>query len=357
MSNLALHAGSIARERLLDEGLRPESFRVLVGASGGPKWFVLHGLDRYLFGEFFGAAANELITLGSSAGAWRMSCLATADPVAAIDRLATLYSEQRYSEKPNEKEVTQQARLMLRAALGENGAQEIIENERFRTHILAERCKGLGSSEVKWLRASWLAASASLNVISRRTLSWFFQRTVFTNMGDLSPYRNLVDVDTAIVPLSPDNLHDAMISSGSIPFVLEGTRDPAGARPGLYWDGGIVDYHFDLDFCSGDELVLYPHYLGSVIPGWFDKHISWRHARRSNYDNVVLLAPGQDFIASLPNGKLSDRGDFVRFGHEERLRLFRQVLDRSQVLAEEFDRLVHHGVSAEQIKPIGNLSS
>jgi hypothetical protein len=44
IDTLALHAGPEARERLLDEGLKPEQFGLLVGASGGAKWLVLSAM-------------------------------------------------------------------------------------------------------------------------------------------------------------------------------------------------------------------------------------------------------------------------------------------------------------------------
>ena len=93
-SSLSIYAGPTARAQLLEQGVTAAQFKVMVGASGGPKWFVLYGLDRYLFGDFLQRRTEPLLTLGSSAGAWRMCCLATADPVAAIERLAKLYSEE-----------------------------------------------------------------------------------------------------------------------------------------------------------------------------------------------------------------------------------------------------------------------
>ena len=81
---LALHAGSEARERLLDEGLRPEQFGLLVGASGGAKWLVLAALDRVLFPWLMQGRSTPLACVGSSIGAWRHLCLAQDDPAAAI---------------------------------------------------------------------------------------------------------------------------------------------------------------------------------------------------------------------------------------------------------------------------------
>lgn len=356
MSALRIHAGPTARARLLEEGLHSELFAAMVGASGGPKWFVLHGLDQYLFGEFFTSRERPLYTLGSSAGAWRICCMAMDDPVAAIDRLAEFYSQERYSSNPDTAEVTEQARVMLNRVLGKTGPGEIARNTRFVTHIVSARCRGMQNDAGKLHQALHLAASAALNSFNRRSLNLFFERTVFTPAGTDSPWYSVTDLQTHFVPLREDNVFDAMIASGSIPFVLEGVTDIAGAKPGVYWDGGITDYHFDLPFHKGEDLVLYPHFHGRVIPGWFDKHLAWRHAHSGNYHNVVLLAPSPEFVASLPNGKLSDRSDFKHFDYAQRRKIFQEVLARGQELAEEFANLIENGINPGQIHPIGNVA-
>ncbi|NQV71229.1 MAG: patatin-like phospholipase family protein [Pseudohongiella sp.] len=351
MSSLSIFAGPTALQRIQADGLRADQFKVMLGASGGPKWFVLFGLDRYLFGEFFARRESQLLTLGSSAGAWRMCCLATSDPVAAIERLARSYSEERYSDAPTTGEITGKARNMLADMLGENGAAEIVGNAHFKTHIIADRCKGFGASSSKSLQTIFLVASALTNGISRKSLSWYFERTIFTTMGQSSPWACSKDLDTCLTSLSEENIFEAMIASGSIPFVLDGVRDIRGAKPGLYWDGGITDYHFDFDFHGGDDLVLYPHFSSRVIPGWFDKHVPWRKVNERNFDNVVLLTPSREFVASLPYGKIPDRTDFEKFDYDTRLAYWREVLDKSQVLADEFSELVVSGKGVNKIKP------
>lgn len=355
MAALSIHAGTTARARILEEGFHPELFKVMVGASGGPKWFILHGLDQFLFGEFFAGRQQQLLTLGSSAGAWRLSCLATANPVASIDRLAELYSQERYSDQPDPGEVSDQARTMLATVLGESGAREIADNKVFRTHVITDRCRLIGDGAGKFSQAITLSASAACNSISRRSLGWFFERTIFSNMGNLSPWTRLADLPTTVAELTATNVFDVLIASGSIPFVLEGVRNIEGASPGLYWDGGITDYHFDLPFLGGEGLVLYPHFQGRVVPGWFDKHVPWRRAHASNYHNVVILAPSPELIAELPNGKLSDRTDFENFDYHRRRDIFRNVLEAGRRLADEFQTLVEHGVQPDQVRPIGNI--
>lgn len=351
MSSLTIFAGPHALQRLRSEGLNAEQFKVMLGASGGPKWFVLFGLDRYLFGEFFANRERELITLGSSAGAWRMCALATGNPVAAIERLAKRYSEEQYSEVPSTDEITDQAREMLIETLGPNGVKEIVENEIFRTHIIADRARGIGSSRVKALRRLQLFSSAMLNIASRKTLSLFFERNIFSNMGQLSPFKSTNDLATAHVALSEENLMDAMMASGSIPFVLNAVRDIPGAKRGMYWDGGITDYHFDFPFHAGDDLVLYPHFSSTVIPGWFDKRVPWRRVDLKNFENVVLVVPSKEFVAELPFGKIPDRTDFETLDYSSRVVYWKTVLEQSQRLADDFAALVESGAGIDDVQP------
>lgn len=338
-------------QRLRNEGLNADQFDTMLGASGGPKWFVLYGLDRYLFGEFFANRQQELITLGSSAGAWRMCCLATAEPVAAIERLAKSYSEEAYSAKPTTDEITRKARQMLVETLGPDGAEQIVKNETFRTHIIADRARGIGSSSLKSLRLIQLLSSAVLNTASRKTLSLFFERTIFSNMGQMSPFSNIDDLKTCHVGLSEDNVLDALMATGSIPFVLNGVRDIADAKRGLYWDGGITDYHFDFPFNSGKDLVLYPHFSSTVIPGWFDKRVPWRKVNPKHFENVVLVTPSPEFVAGLPHGKIPDRTDFQTLGDEERLSYWATVLESSKQLADDFSALVERGTGIDSVRP------
>jgi hypothetical protein len=356
MSALSIYAGPTALEIIRRNGLNANQISTLVGASGGPKWFVLYGLDRYLFGEFFAGRDKPLVTLGSSAGAWRVCCLALADSVAAIERLAMLYSSEQYSGQPSTHEVTEKAKIMLAEVLGHKGIQEIINNKVFHTHIIANRCKGFGSSTSRTLQIIALVASAFANAISRKSLSLFYQRTIFTNMRELSPWAGLIDLDTQLISLIEENVFDAMMASGSIPFILDGVRDIAGAPKGQYWDGGITDYHFDIPFYSGSDLVLYPHFSPKVIPGWFDKNLWWRSVDPANFHNVVLVTPSQSFVDSLPYGKIPDRKDFNTLDYEVRLAYWQTVLVKSAELADDFKELIDNDVGLEAIQPFDHIT-
>ncbi|MCP5358442.1 MAG: patatin-like phospholipase family protein [Pseudomonadales bacterium] len=349
---LDLFAGPTALRRLQREGLRADSFGTVVGASGGPKWFVLYGLDRYLFGDFFAGREKPLVALGSSAGAWRLSCLGLQDPVAGIDRLAKHYAAQQYSADPDIDEVSQEAVKLVDIVLGEHGAREIAEHPVVQVNIIADRVRGLVASERRGALMAGLGLSAVANLFSRRTLGRWFQRVVFHAGPPAPALAALKDFDTRCVRLTEGNVRKALLASGAIPLVLKGVADIPGAPPGLYRDGGITDYHFDLPFQQGEDLVLYPHFYSHFSPGWFDKSLPWRRPRATHYHNVLVLAPSREFVRSLPHGKIPDRKDFVRMDFDARHAYWQTVLQESARLGEEFAQLVRSGEGLERIRPL-----
>jgi len=143
------------------------------------------------------------------------------------------------------------------------------------------------------------------------------------------------DYPTQQVLLTESNFQAALQASCSIPFVLKAVHDIPGAPSGAYWDGGVTDYHLHLNWRG---LVLYPHFQKSVVPGWLDKHLRWRHKASSFLDNVVVLAPRPDWVQTLPNGKLPDRTDFTRYGSNlaARVQAWSTAVADSARLADEF---------------------
>jgi len=352
MSALSILAGPRALQQLRDGGLRQEHVSLVAGASGGPKWFVLYGMDRYLAGAFFRGRSTPLATLGTSAGAWRLACLGLRQPLEGIDRLAQRYATQTYSSgRPDRHEVSREARQLVRDVLGESGAAEIAGNRLIRTHIIADRARGPVRSEHRLVLGAGLAACGLFNALSRRSLGWFFERTVFSSAG-YEPLFPFDDLPTRHVPLTEGNVGDALMATGSIPLVMEGVRGVRGAPGALFRDGGITDYHFDLPFAGLDGLVLYPHFYAGMVPGWFDKMVRWRHIHPEHFDNVIVLAPSAKFVADLPYGKIPDRRDFEVLDTARRIDYWTRVLDAGQVLGDALEAFVEHGRGLDDIRPL-----
>ena len=89
---------------------------------------------------------------------------------------------------------------------------------------------------------------------------------------------------------------------------------------------------------DGAPLVLYPHFQSSVVPGWLDKHLRWRHRSTPALDPMIVLSPSAEWIAGLPLGKLPDRNDFMHYGTDTaaRVRAWSAATAAARQLADEF---------------------
>lgn len=348
---LDIYAGSTAYKVLCEEGLHPDQFDVMLGASGGPKWFTIAGLDRVIVPEFFKGRTKPLNLVGSSAGAFRFACLAQEYPLKAINLLAERYSNTVYSENPTVDEISESAGALLSEILADGGAQQIIENETFLAHFSTVRSKGLTQSENKYLLGVGLLGSAAANLVSRTSLKWFYERVLFSVKASQLKYIDPNNISSSSVELTKDNVADALLASGAIPAVLKGIKDIDGGKSGMYRDGGVVDYHFDLAFPEA-KLVLYPHFYSKAIPGWFDKFSGLRKPHKDSYHNVVLLCPSPEFVKALPFNKIPDRKDFEDMDAETRIKYWTTVLQETDRLGEEFLKLSNHAQLLNKLKPL-----
>ena len=341
---LDIYCGENALKTIEEHGFKQELFTTMLGASGGPKWFSLFGLDKYLFGEYFKDRSAELNLVGSSAGAFRFAALSQKNPVAAITRLATLYSQTTYSAKANSAEITTKAVALLKQVLGAEGADEIINNPVFKAHFVVAKCRGLTTFESKMPLMSGLVASMVFNQVDRGLLAKQYQRYVYHHPKSQITITDKFNFNTQYQALTRENLAESLLASGSIPVVMQGIKDIAGSAKGMYRDGGIIDYHFDVDITPSAGLTLYPHFSSTPKAGWFDKNLA-RKVDRQYYSNTVMLVPSDEFIAKLPFGKIPDRKDFTDLDANTRLKYWQTVLQQSEYLAEEFANIVAKGKS------------
>ena len=341
VSSLTLRAGPKALAILRERGLRAEDVDIIPGASGGAKWLSIAGLDKYLFGEFLQQPRTRPMHLiGSSIGSWRMACLAQRDPVAALERGHHGYIyDQRYSPRPGPREVTAVLSRILDDLLGPTGVDEILAHPWARVHVITALGSGFAARDRRWSLMVALAIAATANFVSRRYLALQMKRYVFHSAGSDTPFLHLSDLPTTHVPLTRENLREVLLASGAIPLVVEGVSIP-GREGELHWDGGVVDYHLDLDFGAGDGIVLYPHFFDHIVPGWFDKGISWRRGTSVNFDRALLIAPSAEFVASLPGSKIPDRKDFYSMPESERIRRWQIAREASDRLGDEMRELV-----------------
>jgi hypothetical protein len=356
MQALEIHAGARALRHLREHGLRPADVRAIPAAAGGPKGLVLNPLDRFLFGRWLADSTHTVHLLGASIGAWRMATACLADPDSAFAQMAADYIAQDYPHAPGKAPKASVVSAVFGAKLAERfGGREaeVLGHARFRLHVFTSRGRHLLRREGRLRTPLGYLGAFATNAMSRKAMGGWLERVIFSDVREPLPL-HLHDFRTQVVPLAPANLQPAILASCSIPFWLEAVHDIPGGPAGAYWDGGITDYHLHLDYASMKEgLVLYPHFQKSVVPGWLDKALRHRHRASAHLDNLVLLSPSAEWIATLPNAKLPDRNDFKRYGDDLAARVadWTRAVQESDRLADEFARWLEHPGSIE-VKPL-----
>lgn len=337
-SPLHLAAGPKALRHIQENGLQLADIRAMLGASGGPKWLVLNQLDRFLAPRLATDPDVSVDLLGTSIGSWRFACYAQPDPLAAIERFEEAYFEQAYSAKPGPAEISQVCDRILDTLLHHQHAA-IVTNPHRRLHTIANRCRPAmldrHGEPGKWQ----LGAAALMNIAGRDQLRHFFERVLFAPAGSQLPFREGMFTQEN-VRLDTANLQQALMATASIPLIMQAIHDIPGTAGGTCVDGGIIDYHFDSALPYEQGIVLYLHFSPRLVPGWFDKMLPWRKPRATSLDNLLLIAPSSEFIATLPNGRIPDRHDFVTISDAQRKANWRQVLGETGRLAEALANLL-----------------
>jgi hypothetical protein len=353
---LSIYAGKKAFGLIREQGFTPDMVEIVAGAAGGPKWLVLSGLDRAVFFRWFTHRDAPLYFVGSSAGAWRLGALALGEK--AYDSFLDAYVHQTYRIRPDAGMVSREILRILNSFLNDGGVEKILDHPYIRMNALSTRCRWPGSMERPYPLIFSMALGGLLNLVSRRLLGVSFSRTLFFDPRDKPPFFEMDGFPLQKAPITRENFRQVMMASGAMPVLIEGVRDVPGALPGMYRDAGIIDYHVNIPFNSR-SIVLLPHYVDRITPGWFDKMLFWRKPDKRNLDNVVLLCPGKAFVEKLPNRKIPSREDFKDYWHRDADRIFfwRRVVSLTQILGEEFLEAVESGSFVSNIKSIDILYS
>jgi len=349
-SSIRIFAGSLAKQRIAEYGLQAADVAVIPAAAGGPKGLILQKLDQWLFGSWLPQAPRERTLIGASIGSWRMAAAACADPVAGFQRLGDLYCGQTYPENPDTDCVTREISGMLDQLIG-GYEQEILRNPSYRLHILTNRgLRHLQTANSLSAEKTAFARAALANLRGRDHLAAHLERVVFSDQRDTLPWlQTAFDAfSTVFTPLQSDNLRQALLASGTLPLIMNKVSGIPAAPQGQYWDGGIIDYHLAFPYhrLGQDQLVLYPHFAPYLVPGWLDKALPWRRTHRAPFrdwmQNVILIAPSNDFLRTLPRGKLPDRKDFSYHGlnHQRRIQDWKIAMSEAERLRDDLIRFI-----------------
>lgn len=375
MADVAIQAGPRALAHIRANGLSANDITIVPGAAGGPKGLGLAKLDEWLFADWlptsFATRTKPINLIGASIGAWRFASVCKGAPGgvfssqatrAGLRALADAYCEQRYPKNTNAAFVSGTARDLIRDLfVGQIG--DVLSHPHYRLNLLAVRGKGLLARDVPGRTHVGFAAATVANLGGRRHLRHFLDRVWFTaNSPETSAPIGVSPLfaaqfdafHTDYATLTETNFSDALVSSGSIPLVMQGVSNIVGAPRGTYWDGGIIDYHLSLPYAAHAGLTLYPHFTHTITPGWLDKAVPWRRARGHDLDSLILISPTADYLARLPNARLPDRGDFKRYADDAdtRIKHWRTAMAESERLRDEVAKAFSSDRLADLITPL-----
>ena len=369
MKALQIYAGPRALARIRERGVSPADIRAIPAAAGGPKGLTLLPLDRFLFGEWLPQSKQPIDLIGASIGAWRMATAMLDDPTASLTELERAYIQQDFDFPEGRKMPTREdlsARFAQSIhAMFSHRTEHVLGHERYRLHVITARGRHVLARDYRARTAVGYGGAFLSNLLSRKSMGVWLERAVFSSSLAALPFA-VDDYRTRRYALSAVNFSSVLQASCSIPFVLNAVHDIPGAARGAYWDGGITDYHLHLDYrqrgerptvgsdCAVPPLVLYPHFQQSVVPGWLDKSLKWRHRATHFLDDVIVLAPRSEWVATLPNRKLPDRSDFTHYRRDfsARVTAWQTAVSESQRLSDEFAQWLSAGADASVVKPL-----
>ena len=343
---LNIRAGHLARELIEKEGLHAHQVDTLPGAAGGPKGIGIQGLDQAIFGNFLAQTPQRRTVIGSSIGSWRFASILAWGAKEGTERLSELYTNLHFTNKMSRQEVGDICRNML-FDLIQGKEQQLVEHPAYHLAVISVKAQHIFQSDKSLPLLASVAGIVSSNAVARKHNRLFMQRVISQpNIGE--QFKIDDDFITHYQALNIENVTPWLMASASIPGVMSAVRDIPNAPQGSYRDGGLIDYHIDLPFQS-KGIVLYPHFTDSITPGWFDKMFKSRKANPENQARTLLLSPSQEYLNSLPLGRLPDRKDFTLKGldQQKRIQLWNQSVAESQRLGDEFLEMIEKQNFAE----------
>jgi hypothetical protein len=346
MEHIRVRAGRRAYDLIRDGGFSLDRIGTYFGPAGGPRWLVASGFDLTLLKEGSLGKTYPVWLVGASAGAWRFAAWLQPEALKAYHALIDAYICTTYGRKATPETILQSLIDIINATVEDDALPFVLASKQYRLAILTSRVGHLLASRYPSVQKVGYALCFLANAIHPALLSRFAERVVFYSGPQPPDFCHRKGFRGRFIPLSEVNFKSAVIASGAIPVVVAGVQDIFGAPDGVYLDGGLTDYHINQDYATRNRgLILFFHHQERIIPGWMDKRLKKRRPPEQFLDSVVMVYPSDDFVASLPEGRIPDRGDFATYVDDPATRIanWRRTVDLAAPLGEEFLELIASG--------------
>lgn len=348
---LEYRAGPTALQRVRDGMLQAHGPDVMIGAASGPKWLVAGGVDRALLSEGL-LQRDRVLLAGASAGSWRMLALSMRDPHAGYAALTEAYVDKAFTKADSPAVISDSYRRTLAQLWPEAEVDHMLRHPHHELVVCAVRGRGPVASDRRWAQSLALGAAAVANVASTATGAAFFEQTLFHTSG-AELFMSGAGEGATRRALSAANLRDVALASGTVPLYMAPITGVDSA-PGRYIDGGMRDYHVRRGYRCERSVALFFSHEARIIPGWFDKFVPWRTPTPGALDDLLHIYPSAAFMAQLPDGRVPDRDDFMRFEHQpaERIARWRTAVALAERLGEQLREDLTTGGLQRKVRPL-----
>jgi len=351
--DIRVKAGKKAFELIREKGFDFNRVKTYVGPAVGPRWLIAAGFDLTLMERGLLGRSYPTLLTGASAGAFRLAAWLQPEPGKSYRRLMEAYINADYKRKDSPRKLLGEMEKIINSYLETDALPFALTHKKYRLAIVTARARNLAASEKQWVQKLGVGLAFACNALSASLLRLFYEQVVFFYSPIPPKFCLTGEFKGKTVPLNIANFKSAVLASGTIPLVIGGVRNIYGAPTGIYRDGGLFQYHFNQFYPAREgDLTLFFHHQESLTPGWLDKKLKCRRVPGSYLENAVMVFPTEEFVGSLPNGKVPDRDDLAELidKPDVRKKRWRKAVELSSGLGEQFVELVESGRIREAVE-------
>ena len=355
IDNLIVKAGKNALAVIRDGDFDWNRVTTYYGPASGPRWLIASGFDLSLIQENCLGKNHPILLVGASSGAWRLASWTLPEAMKSYMELRHAYIETYYKRGMSPQEVRETLRKVINHYIEDEAVPFALRNRQYRLAVITARARNIMAAETPLILKTGLGLCFLSNAICAASIRSYFERIVFYSGPKPPPFCLRKTFRGRYIPLQADNMKHAILASGAIPLAVAGIRDIFGAPNGIYRDGGMVDYHINESFTNNPQAItLFFSHQRQSQPTWMDRGLKYRHSPDTFMDNVLMVYPTSAFIASLPNGKVPDRDDFLTYADQQgtRIRKWWEAVEKSKHLGEEFLELIASGRIRDFTSPL-----
>ncbi|KAI9095562.1 hypothetical protein DFS34DRAFT_183042 [Phlyctochytrium arcticum] len=288
-------------------------FRIFVAPASGPSGLVTTGFEARLKAlHTKGQLNGPKWLVGSSTGAMRFLALigSIAFPeINLTEELMRHYCWMMYKDGDTPRALRPMMEQLYKIVAPENLIQGILDHPEFRVAIVVSNLRSMYQNLPDWALRGLFVTYALGNLVSDSVLPTLCERIVFYSGDEIPTFmaNGAGGVENVrFVKLTTDNIYQVLHGTTCIPFVQERCEYIHSAGHGLYVDGALTDYMFNVKLTEPSDraLLLSDQPTPQVFPTALDAYFRWRSTPPASLHHVSVLHVSGNFAAKMIDGQL-----------------------------------------------------